>query len=169
MKITREWAMPSMHTFTIPPIKELLKRYNVGEGWIDPFAGDFSPAEFTNDLNPGKKSMYHMTACDFVNSMNRNFTGSLFDPPYSIRQMKELYESIGLEFTQKDGQIAPHFASVKDTLMNKVDYAICCGWSSSGFGKSRGFQLVEVLLVNHGGNGHHDTIVTVEKRINPTI
>ena len=46
MKITRVWAMPSKDTFTIKPIAELLKRY-VGSGlcWIDPFAGENSPAQ----------------------------------------------------------------------------------------------------------------------------
>ena len=31
MKIEREWAMPSHHTFTIKPIRELLQRYKVGK------------------------------------------------------------------------------------------------------------------------------------------
>ena len=45
IKISRVWAMPSAWTFTIKPIKELLKRY-VGDGkdWIDMFAGKNSPA-----------------------------------------------------------------------------------------------------------------------------
>ncbi len=43
--------MPSMHTFTIKPIRELVGRYvKDGKGWIDPFAGENSPAEITNDL-----------------------------------------------------------------------------------------------------------------------
>lgn len=71
MKITRQWAMPSKDTFTIPPIRELLKRYcGNGKGWIDPFAGDNSPAEITNDLNPDKPTTYHLHALDFAKQLN---------------------------------------------------------------------------------------------------
>ncbi len=163
--MNRVWAMPSADTFTIPPIRDLLERYGVGKGWIDPFAGDFSPAEFTNDLNPNKKAKHHMDAVEFTHGAWGVFKGVCFDPPYSPRQMKEVYESIGIDFTKTNGQQAPHFAQVKNNLAHRVELAICCGWNSSGFGKSRGFELIELLIVNHGGNGHHDTIVTVEQKV----
>ena len=53
MKIERKWAMPSAWTFTIKPIAELLKEeidLNK-EIWLDPFAGNNSPAQYRNDLN----------------------------------------------------------------------------------------------------------------------
>ena len=65
MKINRVWAMPSKDTFTIKPIKELLQRYEVGRGWIDPFAGNYSPAEYTNDLNPDTKAICHTDEIKF--------------------------------------------------------------------------------------------------------
>ena len=40
---------------------------------------------------------------------------------------------------------------------------ISCGWNSNGIGEKRGFELIEVLLVPHGG-AHNDTIVIVEKK-----
>lgn len=51
LRISKAWAQPSAWTFTIKPIKELLSRYVPpdGKGWIDPYAGDNSPAEFTKD------------------------------------------------------------------------------------------------------------------------
>jgi hypothetical protein len=43
--------MPDKWTFRIKPIKELLAKYvGDGKGWIDPFSGQNSLAEFTNDL-----------------------------------------------------------------------------------------------------------------------
>lgn len=63
------------------------------------------------------------------------------------------------------------FGKVKDTAAIKIrsgGYAICCGWNTNGFGKNRGFKLIEVLLVPHGGH-HQDTIVTVEKKINHNL
>lgn len=105
LKITRAWAMPSKHTFLIKPISELVKRY-VGDGinWIDPFAGENSPAEFTNDLNPEKPTMFHSHAKDFVELSCDGIDGCLFDPPYSLRQVKECYDSIGVKLFQEDTQ-----------------------------------------------------------------
>ena len=68
MIITREWSMPSRWTFEVKPIKKLLDRYEVGIGWIDPFCGITSPAEFKNDLDPNNKyADYHLEALDFLN------------------------------------------------------------------------------------------------------
>lgn len=36
-------------------------------------------------------------------------------------------------------------------------------WNSGGFGKNLGFEMIEILLVPHGGH-HNDTIVTVERK-----
>ncbi len=47
-------------------------------------------------------------------------------------------------------------------------YAISFGWNSSGFGKKRGFEIIEILLVAHGGR-HNDTIVTVERKVQNII
>ena len=52
-----------------------------------------------------------------------------------------------------------------DELPNGI--AMCFGWNSSGVGKKRGMQLIEVLLVAHGGS-HNDTICTVERKL-PTL
>lgn len=41
---------------------------------------------------------------------------------------------------------------------------IICGWSSNGIGINRGFEMLEILLVPHGGS-KNDTIVTVEKKL----
>ena len=81
--------MPSMHTFTIEPIRQLICRYvKDGKGWIDPFAGENSPAEITNDLNPEKPAKYHMHALDFAKMLDGQYEGCLFDPPYSLTQVK---------------------------------------------------------------------------------
>ena len=40
---------------------------------------------------------------------------------------------------------------------------MCFGWNSNGVGKVRGFEIIEILLIAHGGS-HNDTIVTVERK-----
>ena len=166
MKMERQWAMPSMATFTIKPIAELLKRYNAGENWIDPFAGNNSPAEITNDHNPETKATYHLEAMDFAKGLKGKYDGLLFDPPYSYRQVSEHYKVIGKKATQLDTS-TQFYNRVLNPLADKIKkggYCISFGWNSNGMGKNRGFEIIEILLVAHGGH-HNDTIVTVEIKI----
>src|ERR1035437_1433410 len=153
MEINRVWAMTSCHTFTIKPIAKLVAKYvGDGIGWIDPFAGENSPAEFTNDLNHDKPAKYHLHAKDFSAQLDGLYNGCLFDPPYSLTQVKECYNSIGIDLMSKDdATIFP--SNVKNSLSNKIKengYVLCFGWNTIGFGKKRGFELIEILLVCHG-------------------
>ena len=162
-KIARIWAMPNKDTFKIKPIRELLSRYvGDGIGWVDPFSGWNSPAEITNDLNPEAPTSHHKHAFDFCEVLDGNYKGALFDPPYSLRQVKECYDNFGRSLTAEESQDAS-FSRVKNLLAPKIEWAISFGWNSMGFGKNRGFQIVEILLVPHGGH-HNDTIVTVERK-----
>ena len=162
--------MPSMHTFTIEPIRQLICRYvGDGKGWIDPFAGENSPAEITNDLNPEKPAKYHMHALDFAKMLDGTYNGCLFDPPYSLTQVKECYASIGCEdFMSQDASHFPY--DIKREIAKRIKpdgIVICCGWNSGGFGKKLGFEMIEILLVPHGRT-HNDTIVTVGRKV-PTL
>lgn len=162
--ISETWAMPNRHTFKIKPIKALIDRYfDPSKLWIDPFAGENSPAIETNDINPEKPTKYHLDAEDFVKKYGA-IDGVLFDPPYSPRQVKEVYESAGLEIIQKDTQ---GYGRVKDAIAERTvlgALVISCGWSGNGMGQSRGFERVETLLVVHGG-AHNATVVVVEKKV----
>jgi hypothetical protein len=167
LKISRVWAMPSRHTFKIKPISQLISRHlsNDGIGWVDPFAGENSPAELTNDMNPLKPATHHLHAKDFCAGLIGEFDGVLFDPPYSLRQVKECYDSIGVKMFQDDSQRFPQ--NVKEAISEKIKIggtAITFGWNSQGFGKNLGFEIVEILIVPHG-RSHNDTIVVVEKKV----
>jgi hypothetical protein len=170
MKINRAWAMPNKWTFQIPPIKKLI--HQIGgdfKGWIDPFAGENSPAEITNDLNTDRPTAHHLYAHEFAAILKGKYKGVLFDPPYSLRQIKECYSDIGA-VAPTNWTLDAGFTSVKDLIAPKIEnggYAICFGWNSNGFGRWRGFEIIELLIVPHGGH-HYDTIVTVERKI-PTL
>ncbi len=165
MIINRVWAMPSKHTFRIKPIAKLIGKYiDDGKDWIDPFAGEYSPAEHTNDLNPNKPTKYHLHAKEFASTIVGEFKGCLFDPPYSLRQVKECYDSIGVKLFIDDSQRFPQ--NVKELIAPKLKkdaIVISFGWNSQGFGKNLGFEIIEILLVAHG-HSHNDTIVTVERK-----
>lgn len=177
IRIERVWAMPSKDTFTIKPIKELLEKYMwQGQNWIDPFAGWNSPAQVTNDHNPQAPTDYHMEALEFVKSfplISRKeeppvpqFDGALFDPPYSYRQVTEHYRVLGKKATQLDTS-TNFYNRVLNPLADIIKpggYCISFGWNSNGMGKNRGFEIVKILLVAHGGH-HNDTIITVETKL----
>jgi len=167
LKINRIWAMPNKWTFIIKPIRELIKEEMSGETWIDPFAGMNSPAQMRNDLNPDMDAPYHLEALAFLKMWGDNsMDGAFFDPPYSPRQVKECYEGIGMK-TAKGNTKMTFWSQCKDEIariLKPGGKAICCGWSSMGLGKGRGFKMERILLVPHGGN-KNDTIVTVEHKI----
>lgn len=121
IKIKREWAMPDSRTFDIVPIRNLVKRYvGDGSGWIDPFCGGTDFAELTNDLNPDKPAKFHLHAKDFIIQLNgQKFNGVLFDPPYSLTQVKECYNNIGIDLMDKeDVQNFP--THIKDLIAPKI-------------------------------------------------
>lgn len=154
------------------PIGALLSRYigTSGRGWVDPFAGHFSPAEFTNDMNPSRNARWHMEALEFCQRLPRltghvSFEGVLFDAPYSNRQISEHYRGLGTSARALDTS-ARFYSAVKAAIAPVIrdgGLAISFGWNSVGFGKKHGFQIIEVMLVSHGG-AKNDTIVTVERK-----
>jgi len=165
MKIERIWAMPNKNTFDIKPIKELIARYYHANS-IDPFANKNKIATITNDLNPEFGCDYCMDAIDFLKIHNDNSIDLvLYDPPYSPRQVSECYKSMGLTVNMQTTQ-ASYWGSQKVEIKRIVKdggHVITCGWNTGGIGKTAGFEIVEILLVPHGG-WHNDTIVTVERK-----
>ncbi len=166
--IHRAKAQPNRWTFTIPPIRELVARYvGDGRGWVDPFAGMNSPAEYTNDFNPETPARWHLDAEVFCKTVcTGTYQGVLFDPPYSYRQVSDCYKFVGLKATMLDTSYR-FYNRVMNAICDRIvpsGYAISFGWDSNGFGINRGFELVEVLLVAHGQH-HHDTIVVVERKV----
>jgi hypothetical protein len=166
----RAWEMPNSATFEIDAIRELVTtEINRSEGlWVDPFAGESDLADVTNDLNPETDTDRTMDAVEFLQEFDAQEIdgGVLFDPPYSPRQIKEVYDDVGIETTQETTQ-ARFWSDVKaeiERVCRSGATVVTCGWNSGGVGKTAGFNLRRILLVAHGG-WHNDTIVTVEDRV----
>jgi len=166
MKFNRVWAMPNKNTFIIPPIRSLIRQHVNGKS-IDPFANVNKLATITNDIDPIYPTDYHMDALDFLKMFNDDEINSvLYDPPYSPRQISEVYTKMGMSVNMETTQ-ASFWSNLKKEIgrITKVGgIALSCGWNSGGIGKKYGFELVEVLLVPHGGQ-HNDTIVTIERKV----
>lgn len=89
----------------------------------------------------------------------------LYDPPYSPRQVKECYEGVGIIVTAEHTKAswrAKHLDEIA-RILKPGGICLCFGWNSNGVGKKRGFEMIEVLLVAHGGS-KNDTICTVEMK-----
>ena len=168
MEINRIWAMPDSKTFNIKPIGKLLGKYVKGGVIIDPFANGSKWGTITNDLNPEFETDYNLDALEFLKLMKSNSADVvLFDPPYSPRQVSECYKGVGLEMTMESTQ-ASFWSNCKNEIkriMKTGGICISFGWNSMGLGKNRYFEIIEILLVPHGGH-KNDTLCTVEKKFN---
>lgn len=168
MIITRQWAMPNKNTFTIKPIKELVEKYiHDGQVVVDPFANKSTYGTITNDLNPNFTTTYHMDALDFLKIIpDESADVVLYDPPYSLRQVKECYEGVGITVTAehtKSSWRSKHLDEIA-RILKPNGTCLCFGWNTNGVGKKRGFDMIEVLIVPHGGS-KNDTLVTVERKL----
>lgn len=82
MKIERVWQMPNHQTFNIPKISKLIDDEIDRDKALDPF-----PYPYQKD------------ALKFLKETPDNsFEFGLYDPPYSQRQLREMYDSLGLHY-----------------------------------------------------------------------
>jgi hypothetical protein len=174
IKFNRIWEMPNSNTFEIRAIRKLIYKYLNPSCYqledycsIDPFANNSRIAKITNDLNPQMRCDYSMDALDFLKLFkDQSIDFVFYDPPYSLRQVSECYKSVGIEVTTETTQSSWRTKHINEIsrIIKPDGIVMCFGWNSSGIGKKRGFDLIEILLVAHGGS-HNDTIVTVERKI----
>jgi len=172
MLINRVRSIPSSDTFDIPPIGEFVKRYlRASKTSIDPFARNKGWATYTNDLNPETSAEYHMPADEFLQTLkDKGVVADLviFDPPYSRRQVKEVYEGVGLRFTNDDSQYYSSNWKTERTIINEIlavgGHVLSFGWNTSGMGSFDNFTEQEILIVCHGGS-RYDTLCIAEKKL----
>lgn len=169
MIITRSWSMPSGNTFTIAPIRNIVEEYTNGEKVIiDPFANSSKFGTITNDINPEFDTDYHLDALEFLKTRKTEEADVvLFDPPYSITQAAQLYKDFGKDKLEINVSNMKYWSDCKNEMARILKLGgviICCGWNTNGLGSSRGFDLLRILIVAHGGS-KNDTLVTVEKKV----
>jgi len=146
LRIERIWAMPSHETFTILPIKKLIKE-ELGDTFVDPF-----PYPFKTDALEYLKTFATQTVDKLA-----------FDPPYSVRQLKEKYQQAGLSYETRP----TYWKNLKQEISRIIKpggKVISFGWNSGGIGLHLGFEITRILIVPHGGI-HNDTICTVERKM----
>jgi hypothetical protein len=170
-KIWRTWDMPNSNTFDVPSIAGFVKKYLMkSKVSVDAFARNKRWATYTNDLNPATAAEYHLDAEEFLMMLiTKGIKADLVicDPPYSPRQVKECYDSIGLPMKQTDallGMTRKRLKRVINSLVIVGGVTLHFGWNTVGMGK--GWNIEEVFLVCHGSD-HNDTICMAERKQNP--
>jgi hypothetical protein len=169
--MSRVWAMPNADTFDVPDIGAFVKRYlHSSKVSIDPFARNRNWATYTNDIDPNTRAQTHLDAEEFLVRLAGDEVLAdlaIFDPPYSPRQIAECYKRCDLPVSTAETQNAALYKRVRDALMLVLDahaVVLSFGWNSAGMGAGRGFELLEVLMVAHGG-AHNDTICIAERKL----
>ena len=166
----RIWAMPSADTFDVEPIGSFVRKYlRTSQVSIDPFSRNRHWATFTNDLNPETSAESHLEAAEFLASLKGKGIRAdlvIFDPPYSLEQCARAYQNVGRHVTMRDTQIFGRWTEHKEIcadLLEDNGIFLHFGWHSNGMGLKHGFELIECLVVAHGG-AHNDTICIAERK-----
>ena len=167
IRFSRAWEMPSKNTFSIFPITKFIEPYRAMGGLsIDPYANTSRLATITNDIDPAMGCDMCMDALEFLRSFeNESVDLVYFDPPYSLRQVSECYKSLGLTVNMQTTQASFWRNSANEIarILKQGGHCLSFGWNSNGVGKVNGFEIVEILLVAHGG-AHNDTICMAERK-----
>ena len=144
----------------------------------DPFARNSftnnTDGFITNDLNDMMPTNFNLEFAEFALMMaelGKEFDLVLFDPPYSLRQLKDCYDNIGFQLEQ--WQTQKPWSRGKDILAPLVKpggYVISFGWHSHGFGTHRGFAKKAVYVFESmGREERYDTIMTIERKVQTTL
>jgi hypothetical protein len=192
MKITRHHTFTDSTPFSNHHVQRLFKKYiqkvcdfdiDMGVNLdslvriIDPFARAYrQPGCFTltNDLNPAFQTDYCMEANDFCEMLAAGlgphvaeFDLIYFDPPYTLRKLKDLYDGIGkdLEIWQTHNM----WGRARGALARCIrigGYAISFGYNTRGFGRRLGFDIEEIMILHSAGRpDRYDILVTVERKV----
>jgi len=168
MTMDRVWSMPNKNPYKLAPVKELLAKEIKGGFIIDPFANIGKWGHITNDLNPQMDTNFHLEALEFIRMFeDESVDVVLFEPPYSPRQAKELYESVGLDTLGGKRTQSSYWGDMKKEISRVLRVGgkvISFGWNSGGMGNKELFHINHIRLIPHGGQ-HNDTIITVSVKV----
>ena len=146
---------------------------------LDPFARNSFTTQLeyavTNDLNPVMPTDYHLEANDFCELILKEHGEAqydiiLWDPPYTLRQLKELYDGIGMHLFQEQVQnMWGRALKACDKLLKVNGHFISLGYTTKGI-RSRKFVTdeIHVFQSNHTPDAY-DTLLTVQRKVQHNI
>lgn len=114
--------------------------------------------EVRNDISVEMPADFHFDAVWFCRTWSGDtFNTIILDPPYSYRKSMEKYK----------GKVMSSFNQLKDEVVRILapgGIVMTFGYHSVSMGKTRGFEVEQILVVSHGG-AIHDTIGTIERKV----
>ena len=134
---------------------------------LNPFSNNNILANFTNDLDYTINSNCHMEALDFLKLFNDNSVDIvLFDPPCDPGNMKFYFEKLNLkiDMTYTRTEYWSKLKKEVSRILKSGGYAINIGYSSGGIGKNNGFNIEEILILNHN-SFDRDVFCVVDKKL----
>jgi len=140
----------------------------------DPFAREGFVGKLqnciSNDLNTQFDTDYNLEFKDFARVMHMKqmaFDLVVFDPPYSLRQLKDHYDGIGKDL--KLWQTHNMWGVGKNLLSHHMpvgSIVISLGWTTAGFGRKRGFQKKAVHVFEQTAReDRYSLFVVVEEKV----
>ncbi len=145
MQFEVTWAMPNKATFSIPPIKKFIDKWIPDKDVVivDPFRGESDIGNLTNDIRETR-----IDSLVWLKSIPAGIADVvLFDPPYTPRQLKECYNSLGLSLHDTT---AGYWARLRDEVVrisHKGTIVLSFGYGASHIGTKRGYDIEEGLIV----------------------
>jgi hypothetical protein len=132
----------------------------------------------TNDLNPAFATDYNMEWKDFGQFIKdrtlQGFRGPdlvFFDPPYSLRQLKDCYNGIGKDLDL--WQTQNMWRDGKDAIASCMPVGsrvVSLGWSTAGFGQKRGFEKVAVYVFEQAAReDRYSLLLTIEEKVQHSL
>ena len=169
MKIERIFEQPNRNTFDIIGIRRWMQPYiDASIVSVDPFARQQTWATHNNDINPDMPTQHHLHSHDFLRLLKDDGVKAdlvVLDPPYSLTQMKQIYEGMGREIDMRES--LRFYGDLRDAVTDICTAGatvLSFGWNSIGMTKRRGYKIESILLVCHG-RAHNDTICVADKRL----
>jgi hypothetical protein len=147
------------------PIRELIDKYLMkANNVLIPFAGEtrfkgiLYPKITYIDIEPTRTQPYILGDClvEMPKLVSNTYDLIISDPPFCFFQCVHTYHN-------KQMQDITACKIEYDRLLTKNGIVISLGFNSTGMSVKRGYEMIEILLVNMGGS-HSDIIITVEKR-----
>lgn len=178
-------------TFQVTGIREWVEAECRGKTVLNLFGGptrlngcvetsndkDYETTPRDKDEQPLKiETTYHLDALECVQlliGIHKKYQRIVLDPPYSYRKSMEMY----------NGNKNSRFKQICDLLPQLLESdgkIITFGYHSIVMGEERGFRVIEICLISHGGAMRStlatveekldgDTIVSVEQRVNKPL
>jgi len=127
----------------------------------DPFARNCLLAHpHTNDIDPNTKAVHHDDAASYLAGQDTSsFDAVIFDPPFSPNQATR-YEYGTTNIYTTPGAV-PRLMKEIERILRPGGLLLKFGFNTT---RHKGhFDLVHVIIVNHGGN-HNDTLVSLWRK-----